>query len=120
MELNREDSSEMREVLVGGENRELPPDGQRADQEVCVGALNSSRPASVEESRGFLVIVHRELDIREGPQIFAESFILRLSRDARQELLPDGADNGGATLANQIRQLPRLGFGRSSAAAKSE
>jgi hypothetical protein len=83
MELDRKDSAKVREVLVRGENRELPSDGYRADQKICVGALNPSRAATVEERRSFLVVVHREFNIREWPQILAESFKLRLSRDAR-------------------------------------
>lgn len=120
MELDGEESCEVREILIGCQDRELPSDGHGADQEIGVRALDSARSASVEEGGRFLVVVHLQFDIWEGSQILTESLILLLRGNAGQDLLSDGPDDRSATLSNEICKLTSLGFVRGPSAAKGK
>jgi hypothetical protein len=55
-----QDFREAREVRIGGQNRKVPPFGDRADQEVGVGPLHTSRTARVEMLRSALEVGRRE------------------------------------------------------------
>src|SRR4051812_31431186 len=105
----------MPEVIIRREDRDVVSNGDRADQKVRVRALHTLLPASVVEGCGLLVVIRRDLQVREDSQVLAQSIVLRPVTEAGQELLPDRTDHRDASILDQCpklrdRRIMRSGF----------
>src|SRR5580658_2735144 len=93
------------EVAVGRENRHGKTCGDGANQEVGVGALNTSSAASiVEERRCFVVrLVNRQ--VRKRSQSISHGFKLKSFPDPGQEFLADRPNQERPFLPDQRGKL---------------
>jgi hypothetical protein len=91
--------SEVPEIQVGGEDCQVTPDGDRANEEIGVRALNALGPAQVEKIRRRYVILGQERNVGERRKVRFQLRELRLIPHTRKNLLPhrpdDFSDMGG-------------------------
>ena len=109
MKCDRQHAREAREVVIRREDRKVISYRDRADEEVRVRSLDSSRTTEVEKRRRFLVILSRNRCVRKGSQMVAQSFKLRALPDPGQNLLPDRANDRNSAILNQGRELRTKG-----------
>ena len=89
-------------ILVGRVHGNLMARGNRTDQEVGVGALDSLGPAAMEERGCCDVVVRGDEQIGECRQMLLQRAKLCVIFDAGEQFLTNGSDDLDATVTNQV------------------
>jgi len=83
------------EIPIRGEDRKIASDGDRANKEVGVRALDALGSAEVEKMGGRHVILRQKQNIGERRKVAGQPCELRLLPHARKNLLPHRPDDFG-------------------------
>ncbi len=97
--------SEVPEIPVGGKDRQVTPDGDRANEEIGVRALNALGSAQVEKVRGRYVILRQQRNVGERRKVRFQPRELRLIPHARKNLLPHRPDDFSDMSGHEPLQL---------------
>ena len=95
----------MPEIPVGGKDRQVAPDGDRANEEIGVRALNALGSAEVEKIRGRYVILRQQWNVGECRKVCFQPRELRLIPHATENLLPHRPDDFGHMGGHEPPQL---------------
>jgi len=93
------------EIRIGREDREIKPVGYRAYEKVDSASGHATRPASVEKTRGLLVVRSENGNIIEVGQALPEALEVRLEADPRKDFLTDRTDETGPPVADEAPPL---------------
>ena len=105
MQADRKDTAEVFEVNVGREDREVAPNRDGTDEEVCIGALDPLGSALVETRGGFLIVEMIKRHVWESTKTLAKELELGVRLDPRKKLLSNRAHHHDPTLVYQLSQF---------------
>jgi hypothetical protein len=123
-ELDRDHLGVSAKVGVGCENLPAASKCDAADQEINSRSGDTSAPAFITPVGGLFEILGGESLILKSPQLIAQSFELCRLSDAREQLLPNWANEPRSPVLNELtqrRDSSALGFTpASSVSSQSE
>lgn len=102
---NGQASSEVPEIPVGGKNRQVTPNSDRANKEVGVRTLNALGSAEIEKIRGRYVVLRQKRNVGERRKVSFQPRELRLIPNARKYLLPHRPDDFSDMAGHESPQL---------------
>jgi hypothetical protein len=95
----------MREIRIGGEDRQIMPEGRGANNHIDGSPDNTARAAEVEEPRRLVEISRHDF---QGPEVY-EEFLQGhedvFFADSREDLLPNGPYEDDAVRQSQFFPL---------------
>lgn len=121
MEVQRQNGPEQFKILINGEDREIVPGSNGADEEIGIRALNSSAPCQVKKTGSLFEIFGGDWYVGKGCEMFLQLLELPLRPDTRKDFLTYRPHELNPCLTDQFFEFFKMRkLGAGSIAAQGE